>query len=905
MNKHRFYQRIAVIIMSGFIFMAYCQPVQVQSQTYAGIDFRTQYEEGEIIEAESGNQEHVQAAIDLAKDGDTVLIPAGDWEWKTLSANQPAVGVGKQLKWGEEPKYASKSITIKGAGMGKTNIIDKTGTKHRESALLIFLTDDKPVRVSGLTFLSDETSGQKGIEIANYGRNWRIDHCSFVGQGHYGRGVVATGEGVIDHCYFNNLAQGVTIFGKGDQSWAEPLMLGSEKAVFIEDCEFEYDNFYDGALDAYNGAALVFRHNYVKNTHCGTHGRDSGGYRSTRACEYYENTFESVGVGQRSLGFRGGTGVIFNNTWSSEGESWERYIGILLLNYCSCPENYLCGWNPVTEYPGTDQAGRSTDLRLLSEENQEYEQLLEPIYAWNNVNNGKSEIIKTDSDTLMKEHIQENRDYYNNTPRPGYKPYPYPHPYTQQFPPATKNDLEAPGIPSGFSATATDLKIALDWNKTADSGDSGLAGYYIWLDGKKVTSNSDPDYTQYVFLGLNEGQTYQVQVSAYDNAGNESVPCEGISVLLSKNPSVSPSPTPTEGPSPTPTKGPSPMPTKRPSPNPSKPDASTGSTPAPVKKTTPSITPEPTSAPSEEQTQNGGHTSTENLITTDYPEMARLLELLYDSANIRYNILNPTYGVMMRREPVISLTAGYQKQLRELAKLTFIDIRGDEWYAHHIPMAVYRKLIKGFPDRTFKGGNLISRAEVLTMLSRFNSSEELIRQNAQQDTESWIRIAEQIGNDWYTHYVVAAKDGLVYPDLYTRESILQPMTRGEVIYALANSLWKEELREGGTYYMLAEINENPAFNDTLKTIHISNPDEGNDGPKCYCWYKQFMYAAENPEMGVPMDFYPSIMCLKDKGILLGNNGESKWYDPITRAEALALFERLARVWGEESNLEYD
>jgi hypothetical protein len=43
------------------------------------------------------------------------------------------------------------------------------------------------------------------------------------------------------------------------------------------------------------------------------------------------------------------------------------------------------------------------------------------------------------------------------------------------------------------------------------------------------------------------------------------------------------------------------------------------------------------------------------------------------------------------------------------------------------------------------------------------------------------------------------------------------------------------------------------------------------------------------------------MCLKDKGILLGNNGESKWYDPISRAEALALFERLAKVWGEESN----
>ena len=42
-------------------------------------------------------------------------------------------------------------------------------------------------------------------------------------------------------------------------------------------------------------------------------------------------------------------------------------------------------------------------------------------------------------------------------------------------------------------------------------------------------------------------------------------------------------------------------------------------------------------------------------------------------------------------------------------------------------------------------------------------------------------------------------------------------------------------------------------------------------------------------------FHPSILCLKDKGILLGNNGDSKWNDPITRAEVLALFERLAKV----------
>ena len=72
--------------------------------------------------------------------------------------------------------------------------------------------------------------------------------------------------------------------------------------------------------------------------------------------------------------------------------------------------------------------------------------------------------------------------------------------------------------------------------------------------------------------------------------------------------------------------------------------------------------------------------------------------------------------------------------------------------------------------------------------------------------------------------------------------------------------------------------------------------EGSAAKSCR-WYKEMILALENPGAGVPMDFYPAIMCLKDKGIRQGNNGESKWNDPISRAEALALFERLAKGMG--------
>jgi hypothetical protein len=387
-------------------------------------------------------------------------------------------------------------------------------------------------------------------------------------------------------------------------------------------------------------------------------------------------------------------------------------------------------------------------------------------------------------------------------------------------------------------------------------------------------------------------------------------PTPSPTVTPTPSPTVTPTPSPTATPTPKPTATPTPKPTVTPTPKPTAtPTPKPTSTPTPKPTATP--TPKPTSTPTPKPTKiptpkptkaptpkpkSGGEPEV-NYITTDYPEMAKLLELLYKDAGIHDNSPNTTYCAMMRQKSVSSLTATNRDKLRELAKLTFSDIRGDEWYASYIPMAVYRKLIKGFPDKTFKGNNIVTRAEVLTMLARFDSSEEMIGQKAEKDTNSWIRFAELIGNDWYTQYIVAAKDGLPHPDDCTKDTVLKPMTRGEVFFALANFLCKNDIQEGGKYYNMAAINDKPAFNDTVKTVYLSGPDGDR---KSYNWYRQLAYAAEHPEMGVPMDFYPSILCLKDKGILLGNNGESKWQDPITRAEVLALLERLATVWGTET-----
>jgi hypothetical protein len=57
---------------------------------------------------------------------------------------------------------------------------------------------------------------------------------------------------------------------------------------------------------------------------------------------------------------------------------------------------------------------------------------LEPIYEWNNtVDITGPHTVVADLCNEVHTFIQENRDYYINTPRPGYSPYTYPHPLTQ------------------------------------------------------------------------------------------------------------------------------------------------------------------------------------------------------------------------------------------------------------------------------------------------------------------------------------------------------------------------------------------------------------------------------------------------------------------------------------------
>ncbi len=102
--------------------------------------------------------------------------------------------------------------------------------------------------------------------------------------------------------------------GNGAAAWKTPARLGSAEAIYIEDCHIEFHNPKSNdspALPTMDGARAVFRHNMVHDGFLEFFGVDSTP-RGTVSFEVYDNSF--TGKCFCTLGLKGGTGVVFNNT---------------------------------------------------------------------------------------------------------------------------------------------------------------------------------------------------------------------------------------------------------------------------------------------------------------------------------------------------------------------------------------------------------------------------------------------------------------------------------------------------------------------------------------------------------------------------------------------------------------
>ena len=143
------------------------------------------------ITAASCSASDVQAAINSANPGDTIVIPPGECTW----TSQVTV---------------DKAITLHGSGIDSTVIHDEN-TDHE--GLVLITKGDKYYRVTNMTWI-ESLSGNvfSSIRITGDSSNVRLDHMKIVNNTRRSIKISGAVTGVIDHCQFECATWGDAIY---------------------------------------------------------------------------------------------------------------------------------------------------------------------------------------------------------------------------------------------------------------------------------------------------------------------------------------------------------------------------------------------------------------------------------------------------------------------------------------------------------------------------------------------------------------------------------------------------------------------------------------------------------------------------------------------------------------------
>jgi hypothetical protein len=249
----------------------------------------------------NGSQSDTQAAINAAKAGAVIQLPAGSFTWSR--------GV-----------TAKKAVTIQGEGVSSTTLTNP-GTSY---SLFDLTCHRARTRITGIAFV-----GQYAISVSGSytTAQFRIDDCTFdcgTTQGILLR-VGGNGPGLIDHCTFtggsaSEMIHNMGLWAGNDTGWLDDVYPGSASAVYIENCTFTKDPLADpafwgtSAIQSAYGARTVMRYCHLNYCQIDQHGNVPPLY-GARWWEFYNNTFYVPPNGNQSDYFqlRGGSGVVYNN----------------------------------------------------------------------------------------------------------------------------------------------------------------------------------------------------------------------------------------------------------------------------------------------------------------------------------------------------------------------------------------------------------------------------------------------------------------------------------------------------------------------------------------------------------------------------------------------------------------
>jgi hypothetical protein len=297
--------------------------------------------------ASSLSSADVQSAINAASNGDIVQMPAGTATWTT--------GVN----------ITNKGITLQGAGMTQTVIVDNTGTAFPPTAtsdpVTISNNTDNFLRITGFTLdgTGSVTAGYTGgITFIGDTKCFRIDNIKFLNECSSVYNSDVDIQGLMDHCtayvtdgilktgdiggmfpierfWWINPAYFPDAPAEWEQRWKRPLALGTSNAFYIEDCYFNVDGrtaTSSAMVLSFNGDRIVVRHNTIygpvnglENYWCGY----SPYNRGSSSVEIYNNTYNFVREGNKycyMYRFDSGTGVVFDNTFTTAYGGWHTFF---------------------------------------------------------------------------------------------------------------------------------------------------------------------------------------------------------------------------------------------------------------------------------------------------------------------------------------------------------------------------------------------------------------------------------------------------------------------------------------------------------------------------------------------------------------------------------------------------
>jgi hypothetical protein len=408
-----------------------------QAFTVSGRNYRT-----------NGASSDVQAALNAAPTGSTVLIPSGSYIWSSAVKMSTAVhleGTG------------SSSTTIVCA-VANTGCLDVTFSSHGNSEIsgIAFTLGSITVNYHGMVEVFGNSTGQP----ANPNGVLLLHDCEFtVNQNGQDCVLWKTNGGVIWNCTFqSNDIDCAGVYCKnalgntevGDP-WRSPSTIGTvdrtgRANTYIENCTFT-DMFLQ-SINLDDNSRTVVRHNTFNNSAIGSHGQETSPW-GVRHYEIYNNTFKFTTSGNTPFGKtyplnlnywfedRGGTGCIFNNTVPDiRSKTWGAKATWLLVdfNIQRHSNNISC----QTSYPSARQVGQT----WIGSGGYSYPGApvdgpgygIDPLYVWGNTGgvNAQAPAIEDYPDQcgnreLVQHFIALNRDYFRSA-KVNYTPYVYPHP---------------------------------------------------------------------------------------------------------------------------------------------------------------------------------------------------------------------------------------------------------------------------------------------------------------------------------------------------------------------------------------------------------------------------------------------------------------------------------------------